>query len=294
MTSKALTFCLRLSTTVVLWVVILSAILAGYEVGFFLVILGIALAALWEFFGMLKAAGIPHFRLTGMLTAAVFLTGSFWYSRAQGPGAGQEFELAVVVLFLMTVFARQMFRSIHDKEPLATMAYTVFGLLYIPWMFNFLTKLLFLTPRTDLGETTGQYYVLFLILVTKFTDMGAYFFGMLFGRHPMAPHISPKKTWEGFAGAMVGALVGSFGLYALIPERLALFSWGDVAFLGAFLGFAAIVGDLAESIIKRSTQAKDSSHVLPGIGGTLDLVDSILFTAPLLYFYMRLVLGVGS
>lgn len=294
MKGKQLTFFMRLGSTLTLWVLILVTILSGHEIGFFLLITAVALAGLWEYFSMLKGAEIPHFRLTGMLTAAVVLTGSFFYCRSFGTAAGYDFELAVIVVFLVTVFARQMFESIHDKQPLETMAYTVFGLLYIPWMFTFLTKIVYLTPRTDDGFTTGQFYVLYLILVTKFSDMGAYVFGMMFGRHPFTPHISPKKTWEGFAGAIFSALLGSCGLYLLMPDQLSLFSWQDVTILGLLLGFVAVIGDLAESIVKRSTQSKDSSHLLPGIGGTLDLIDSLLFTAPILFFYLRLVLGVGQ
>ncbi|MGH8048370.1 MAG: phosphatidate cytidylyltransferase, partial [Chthoniobacterales bacterium] len=176
---------------------------------------------------------------------------------------------------------------------LQTMAYTLFGLLWIPWMFNFITNILFLPPFDPESEPTGQYYVLFLVAVTKFSDMGAYVFGSLFGRHQFVPHISPKKTWEGFAGALFASLLASFGLAALIPEKLAAFGTLDFVVLGLGLGFAAVVGDLAESIVKRSTSIKDSGGVLPGIGGTLDLIDSLLFTAPLLYFYMRLVLGIA-
>ena len=136
-----------------------------------------------------------------------------------------------------------------------------------------------------------EVFVIFLLLVTKFSDMGAYVFGSLFGRHPFAPHISPKKTWEGFFGAIGSALFGAYWLYALMPGKLSGLRFEDVTVLGLTLGFAAVIGDLAESIIKRSAQAKDSSHILPGIGGTLDLIDSVLFTAPLMYFYLRLVIG---
>ena len=87
--------------------------------------------------------------------------------------------------------------------------------------------------------------------------------------------------------------LGSYWLYALIPSRLSAFRLDDVIILGLLLGIGAIVGDLAESIIKRSTHAKDSSAILPGIGGTLDLIDSLLFTAPLMYFYLRFVIGVS-
>lgn len=276
-----------------LWALILATIFSGSEIAFFLVISGMALVGLWEYFQMLAHDKIPCFTLTGMICATVFMAGSFYYFSAFGPGKALDFELALLVLFLMVVFGRQMFASMRESEPLQTMAYTLFGLLYIPWLFNFITKILFLTPRAEDGSATGQYYVLFLVLVTKFSDMGAYVFGSVFGRRPFVPHISPKKTWEGLAGALACSMLGSFWLVHLMPQKLGFFTTLDAAILGFGLGLAAIIGDLAESIVKRSAHSKDSSSVLPGIGGTLDLIDSLLFTAPILYFYMRLVLGIS-
>jgi phosphatidate cytidylyltransferase len=149
------------------------------------------------------------------------------------------------------------------------------------------------TPRLPSGQTTGHFYVLYLIVVTKFSDMGAYLTGSAIGKHPLVPHISPKKTWEGFFGALAFSVLGSYGMLWLMPNKLWLINtWHTGTILGLLLGFAAIIGDLAESIIKRSCGVKDSGTMLPGIGGALDLIDSLLFTAPLLFFYMRLVLKV--
>jgi len=160
------------------------------------------------------------------------------------------------------------------------------------WLFNFITKIVYLTPRSSSGQLTGQFYVLYLIAVTKFADMGAYLTGSAIGRHLMIPHISGKKTWEGFSGAIVFALFCSLGLFKLMPGHLPALTWTHATILGLLLGFAAVLGDLAESIIKRSTDVKDSGNLLPGIGGALDLLDSLLFTAPLLFFYLRLVIRV--
>jgi phosphatidate cytidylyltransferase len=196
--------------------------------------------------------------------------------------------MSVLVGFLFVVFSRQMFRTAATRDSLEAIAYTVFGLLYIPWLFNFLTKIIYLTPRTESGETTGQFYLIYLMVVTKFSDMGAYVFGSLFGRHPFAPHISPKKTWEGFLGALVLSSLGSYWLYALIPGRLAAFRLDDVIILG-LPSLRAVVAIL-QSDHQTQVHTKDSSRILPGIGGTLDLIDSLLFTAPLIS-YLRLIIG---
>lgn len=291
METAQLTFRRRLASTLLMWALVLGTVLSGYEQMFFVTIAGIGLLGLWEYYEMLDRRGVPNFKLTALITAVVFFAGSFYAFRSYGPDKSYDFEIAVMVMFLLVVFGRQMFRRTRDQNPLETMAYTLFGLLYIVWLFNFLTKIVYLAPRGPDGETTGQFYVLYLLLVTKFSDMGAYLTGSLFGRHKLVPHISPHKSWEGLLGAVLFALGGSFGLWYLIPDKLAVFSPTDLAVLGILLGLAAVIGDLAESIVKRSADAKDSGGLLPGIGGVLDLIDSVLFTAPIMFFYMRLVLG---
>ena len=285
-------FILRFISTVALWSIALLIAFSGFEILFWLLISVFGLIALLEFYGMLDHKGLPNFKITGMICGVVMLGGSFYYFSKIGPAGSYDFEIAVLLFFLLTVFARQMFARLRHDKPLQTMAYTLFGLLYVLWLFNFTTKILYLTPRSSTGAVTGQFYVLYLIAVTKFGDMGAYLTGSAIGRHLMTPHISAKKTWEGFFGALGFALLCSLMLFKLMPGHLSALTWTHATILGLLLGFGAVVGDLAESIIKRSTDVKDSGRLLPGIGGALDLVDSLLFTAPLLFFYLRLVIRV--
>jgi phosphatidate cytidylyltransferase len=292
MTDRKLVFLRRFSSTVVLWSVALWIILSGFELGFLFLIGGLGLLGLWEYYKMLDSKRLPNFKYLGMLCGLILSGGSFYYFRRVGPEQSYDFEVATLLFFMLVVFARQMFQKTRDISPLETMAYTVFGLFYVPWLFSFMTKIVYILPRDDVGQVTGHFYVLWLILVTKFSDMGAYITGSLIGKHPLVPHISPKKTWEGFFGALGFSVLGGCGLLALIPEKLSVLSQTDAVFLGLILGFAAVVGDLAESIIKRSADVKDSGNFLPGIGGALDLIDSLLFTAPLLFFYLRFVVGV--
>jgi phosphatidate cytidylyltransferase len=286
-------FILRFISTVALWTVALLIMFSGHESLFWILISVFGMIGLWEFYRMLDHKGLPNFKITGMLCGVVMLAGSFYYFSKIGPTASYDFEVAVLLFFLLTVFGRQMFARLRDDEPLQTMAYTLFGLLYVLWLFNFITKIVYLTPRSSDGHLTGQFYVLYLIAVTKFSDMGAYLTGSAIGRHLMVPHISGKKTWEGFFGAIVFALFCSLALYKLMPGHLSVLNWTHATVLGLLLGLAAVLGDLAESIVKRSTDVKDSGNLLPGIGGALDLLDSLLFTAPLLFFYMRLVIHVA-
>src|SRR5216683_2100748 len=287
------TFLFRFISTIVLWSVALVIAFSGYEFAFYALICVFGLIALWEFYRMLDHRGLPNFKITAMICGAVMLGGSFYYFAKMGPARSYDFEVAVLLFFLLTMFARQLFTRLRHDEPLQTMAYTLFGLLYVLWLFNFITKIVYLTPRASVGMVTGQFYVLYLIAVTKFSDMGAYLTGSAIGRHLMVPQISAKKTWEGFFGALGFALACSLALFKLMPGHLSMLSWAHATVLGLLLGFAAVIGDLAESIIKRSTGVKDSGNLLPGIGGALDLIDSLLFTAPLLFFYLRLVIRVS-
>ena len=133
----------------------------------------------------------------------------------------------------------------------------------------------------------------YLVLVTKFSDAGAYVIGSLIGRHPLIPRISPKKTWEGVFGAVAVAALAGWGAFYLFQDPLTQLKMTPLtaAIAGALLGVMAILGDLAESVIKREAQVKDSGQWLPGIGGVLDLIDSLLFTAPTLYAFFRLILN---
>lgn len=137
-----------------------------------------------------------------------------------------------------------------------------------------------------LQEVDGRWWVAYLLVVTKITDIGAYFAGSLWGRRKLAPAISPKKTIEGAIFGLVCAMAASFVFHLLSdyagPFHLGTFEW---VFLGLLLGLAGQFGDLSESLLKRDANKKDS-NVLPGLGGVLDMVDSILFNAPIIYIYL--------
>ena len=295
MTDALRTLLRRFLSSAALWSIALWTIFTGWEIGFVLLVAGLGLLGLWEYYGMLDAKKLPHFKKFGMFCGAFMLCGSFyWLSWRRLPMTGlYDFEIGTLLLFMLGVFARQLFLKAEELVPLERMALTLFGLLYVPWTFSFVAKIVYEVPLDATNHPTGHWYVLFLVLVTKFSDMGAYLVGSMIGKHPFVPHISPKKTWEGFFGALAVSIGGGCALVAIIPHRLPLITFGHAAILGLLLGFGAVIGDLAESLIKRSCGVKDSGKLLPGIGGTLDLIDSLLFTAPMMFFYVRLVLGCG-
>jgi len=156
--------------------------------------------------------------------------------------------------------------------------------MYVPWLLNFIQKINYF-PGVN-----GTLYVLYFIVVTKFSDTGAYIVGSLIGRTKMIPRISPGKTWEGFAGAILFSVGASVGFGYLARNKMPELAPVHAILLGLILGITAVIGDLIESIFKREAGVKDSGGFFPGIGGILDLLDSLLFNAPLMYVYLRHVL----
>jgi phosphatidate cytidylyltransferase len=163
------------------------------------------------------------------------------------------------------------------------LAVALFGALYVGVTLGTLaaTRLL----------PAGEWLVLFVALVTWAGDTGAYYAGSLWGRHLLAPSVSPKKTIEGLSGGLVLAVAAALLARALFVDE---FSLADSVMLGAMLTVAGLFGDLCESAIKRSTGVKDSGGILPGHGGMLDRLDSLLFTAPAFYYYVIQVRGLAA
>ena len=202
-------------------------------------------------------------------------------------------EIVGLMATLFTAFFMSLRREIKGLDSINAVGTSLICYIYVPVLFGgFMMRLLFLPSGTEVAqpEISGVWLVLFVAIVTKFTDMGAYLTGTLFGRHKMVKHISPGKTWEGTIGSFAVAQAGAFGIWYLAGEQLAwMGDWWVIALLGVIISVAAIIGDLAESILKRSMEVKDSGDLLPGIGGILDLIDSICFSAPAAYLFLLFV-----
>ncbi|MGD0016748.1 MAG: phosphatidate cytidylyltransferase [Verrucomicrobiia bacterium] len=284
-------FLWRLISSVVLWATMLVVIFLLPPTALYVFMNLVIARALWEFYTICEVKGLRTFKVWGVIGAVALVSGSWFVfgmqrfrSPSDFPALSYDFDIVILVVFAFGVFVRQ-FPQKTNSQGIETMAVTLFGLMYVAWLFNFATRINFATPN-------GRYWVMYLVVVTKFTDIGAYLTGITLGRHKMIPRISPKKSWEGTAGGIVFAVGGSFLCMHLLRDKLVTegLDAGDALALGLLLGAAAVVGDLAESLIKREAGVKDSSTWLPGHGGALDLIDSLLFTAPLLYVYMRLML----
>ena len=288
--SKALVFFRRSASTVMLCALVTWVFVSRCAWAYLGVIGLLTLIATTEYFRMLRVAGVKCFPRFGILLAAAYCAALYaGCLRAWVPALG--FDATAIVLCLTGALALQLDQPVRGVESLVAMAANLLGFTYIVLLFNFMARLLFLVPEPGtppwMVSGHGAYLVLWLLAVTKFTDIGAYVTGSLIGRHKMVPHVSPGKTWEGFGGALLFAQLAGCGMYALCPDLAVLRSWGHVLALGFLIALLAVIGDLAESVIKRALQAKDSGRMLPGIGGALDLIDSLCFTAPALYFYLE-------
>ncbi len=184
---------------------------------------------------------------------------------------------------LIAVFSIPLVADMPLRDCLKNGSFTVTGLLYIGLTLSYLvlTRLL---PE-------GEWFIIFLLLVTWAGDTGAYYVGTLCGQHALAPRISPKKTVEGLIGGMTVATIAAYVARWWFLPALSLF---DCLILPLLLTGAGLWGDLVESAIKRSAGVKDSGGLLPGHGGMLDRIDSLLFTAPAFYYYVTLFSHVGS
>jgi len=235
----------------------------------------IAAVAVWEYEQFAKAKGgqmiLPAlFAITATEVISFFVASTYSHLTS----------LPLIIFFLgfLVIFAlhfRQKDGAVVD------LSVSSFGLLYIAVPMGMLLGILYFS-------SLGRWWVAYLLVVTKITDIGAYFGGNLWGRRKLAPHISPGKTVEGAICGLLCALGASYAFHLLSYDtsfRLTTVEW---LALGVILGVVGQFGDLSESLLKRDANKKDS-NALPGLGGVLDSIDSLLFNAPILYLYLKYV-----
>src|SRR5579859_6143950 len=290
--SKLRTFLRRLFSFVLLWTIILAALFSANRLLSNYIFLGIivflAVTGLLEFYGLVEKRDLVCFKGWGLFGGVLLIVGTFLnltgvVGRSGSPARVNDFETSFLILFVLGLCLRQFFSKSNTAGILA-ISTTLFGLMYVPWLLNFIQKINFF-----LG-VDGHYYLLYFVVITKFSDTGAYLVGSLIGRHKMIPRISPGKTWEGFAGALAFSTAASLGFVYFFGNRMAGMNWFHAVVLGVVLSITAVVGDLIESLFKREAGVKDSGRFFPGIGGILDLLDSLLFNAPIMYLYLRHIL----
>jgi phosphatidate cytidylyltransferase len=271
----------RLLSTVVLWAIILGSLwFFGSHAAVALVTLLSALT-LHELYGMAAKLGSRPFRWMGQVFNALILAGpyllAYFYDE---PDLIANLPAGLLVLALIITCIRVLGER-DATNRIETIASTVLGLLYVPFMLHFLVALL----MREGYEGDNLTLCLWTVAVSKFCDVGALLTGLAVGRHKMAPNISPKKTWEGAAGGvLVSAGLGAAIAWFAAGHFAASFTPLIAAAVAVPLAVVTIVSDLIESALKRRADTKDTGGLIPGIGGAFDLTDSLILTAPVAYF----------
>lgn len=253
---------------------------------FSLLLTGIVLAALDEFYQLVETKGVKPLKKIGMIGAAVYI-GSLALATSY-----PSWALLPWVSLTFTLLAGFIYFFYHENQALLRLSVTFFGLLYLalPLGTFLLINSFFLNGDHLLqGQNDGRWWVGYILAMTKISDIGAFFFGKAFGSYRLAESISPKKTIEGAIAGLLTAIIVSmtFPIFAAWVSGISpiTISWVDSLVLGFLVGILAPLGDLSESLLKRDAGVKHSS-ALPGLGGVLDVVDSLIFTTPLVYFYL--------
>jgi len=244
---------------------------------YFAVLAAIAvLIGLHEFYNLaVKVNCQPHSipgYLAGLCVIAAFVFGKI------------ELIIPVLTALVIISFALSLMKPNDMKTALTSVAATILSVVYIALLAGFLVGVRMLADTPQTARLASKLLTMFFAMVI-FTDTGAFYAGRNFGKHKLAPHISPGKTVEGFVGGLLAAIgAGALCKYTFFPE-INLF---HALALGGLIGLIGPVGDLSESLLKRGSDVKDSAAIMPGHGGILDRVDSVVFCAPLLYYYFRL------
>jgi phosphatidate cytidylyltransferase len=271
----------RITSTVVLWLVVLAVLWFFRTNGAIVVIVGISVLTLRELYRLMAAAGNAPFSGLGLLFGGL-ITLAPWTEARYGVPSHPLIALAVVVFSIRIVLERA------PEKRVEALSSTLFGLVYVSLLLQYLVRILAPVAGDSLAPDGRLVLCLWVVAVAKFCDVGALLTGLAIGRHPMAPMISPKKTWEGaFGGVIVAMGVGA--LVAWLGRGVLPASMGPLraALLAAPLAAVAIVSDLVESVIKRRAALKDSGGGVPGIGGIFDLSDSLILAAPVGYFLLQ-------
>ncbi len=261
----------RLITGAIAIPIVLGIVLYGSPLLFFGFVVAVALVASYEYFSMISNMGVEGFPVEGGVLSFLLLLGFY---------LGTQYLLLFAVLLPVVLFTTWFFRENDVKVALDPIAYTVLGVFYIAGLGGY-----FLLIRNLEG---GSQMIVFILLLIWAGDAAAYYGGRALGKHKLMPVVSPNKTVEGAIANILGTLLAAVIVKLWFFQEFSLTHCLIVAFICGIIGQ---FGDFSESLIKRNCRVKDSGSLIPGHGGFLDRIDSLLFAAPAFYCYYQLFLG---
>lgn len=270
-----------LQTRVILGVIMFAAFfgvlsldfMIGTDIGFGCLATFAGIIGLYEFYNIVGKNGFSPFRISGIVTGAVLFV-VYWFSvRNQLPAECHFLRQEIFIVLIFWLLVVQAFRR-GTKDAVKNISVTIFGILYIFFLLSFAVTLRYLH--------NGVCMLIMVLLVSKFGDIGGYLLGRKYGKHKLAKVISPNKTIEGACFSLLFSVLIAV-IFSLIPAtRLFSLSWSIV--FGIIVGFSALLGDLAESLLKRDSNVKDAGSLVPAFGGVLDVIDCLLISMPVAYY----------
>jgi len=282
--SKLRVFTQRLGSAAFLYGVLLLGLFSQNEtvsrVAFGGIITLLGVLSLLEFFNMAEKRNLAPIRLPGIIVGVASILAVFWsLAIRRDADLAVDIEFAVLLCIVPILGVWQLFAP-KSKSSIAPIASTLFGIVYVAFLLNILQMIRYF-------DGNGHWWLLFFIVVSKMSDTGAYCVGSLIGKHKMIPRVSPGKTWEGFVGGIGFSVIASWAFFSFANIHFNGMTLPWAIGLGVILGVGSVLGDLIESLMKREADMKDSGNFFPGIGGILDLLDSLLFNAPIMYLVLK-------
>ncbi|WP_321280296.1 phosphatidate cytidylyltransferase [Marinifilum fragile] len=257
-----------------IFVIVLIAGIVIHPIAFFAVFMGITILSSFEFYKLIQKNNCVPQIATGLIGAALLFTSCFAYTYFN---SSSLFALFIPLLVLIPIF--EMYRK--KENPFGNIAYTFMGLLYVALPFSLLNFMVF-----PFGNNEFHWEILMGIFVLIWAnDTGAYLVGVNFGKHRLFERISPKKSWEGSIGGAVITLIIAY-LISLYSKELTSVQW---IITGAIVVVFGSMGDLVESLLKRSINIKDSGSLIPGHGGLLDRFDALLLVSPMIFVFLQII-----
>jgi phosphatidate cytidylyltransferase len=275
-----------ITAAIALPVLIASIIFPPLELLFVVIGAAAIVVALYEFWFLSKRVGAKPDVVVGYAATAALLLifARNWV----------ELLYLIVPLFIVAALVAEMLRGAPFDKMILSVGSTVLGVLYVAFLGGHLLAIrtgfassyvepsTYFVGATFVSKTLSTHLLSFFFLVLMGSDTGAYYTGRMFGKHKLAPSVSPGKTWEGAFGGMAASLAAAaLAHYWFFPEL----PLSAALPLAAVMNVLGVVGDLTESALKRGAKAKDAAQILPGHGGLLDRLDSLLFNAPLIYYF---------
>ena len=265
----------RIFSTLLLWAITAITIIYGKSFGWAILIAILSAGTISEVCALLERIGCKPMRKTLQISNILIFTGAMLNVLNGSIIVGGVFAFAICAIAI----AISILKDPYGDYPKKTALPTILTLLAVPFTLHWLV--LMGTCFANLSAYTGVIIAIWIVATAKFSDVGAYVIGASFGRHKMSPTISPNKTWEGAVGGLISSALMSgiiFGFATeILPKEITL---AEAMFAGFVIGAVAIVSDLLESVLKRKADIKDSGKFIPGIGGALDLADSLLLASP--------------